>query len=233
MSKAELFIDKYKQLESLVRSVYRIREQDSIAFYLSEKNEFQQFRDDIHFCRKVRNFLQHEERIDGSFAIEPNDKMIAFLDMLLDKIRNRPKCRDIAVKKADIYTRGYGDRVKETIQVMRRRQYTHVPILEKGKVVGIFDESSVFNYLADHEIVMLEEQLAFRDIAAYVALDNHDAAYVTFVKNTMYVEELQLEFETAYRQGKRIELAFLTANGRANESILGMITPWDILGKGI
>ena len=46
-------------------------------------------------------------------------------------------------------------------------------------------------------------------------------------------QELQAQFEAAYRTGRRIELAFLTAGGKPEEPVQGMVTPWDILGKGL
>ena len=50
-----------------------------------------------------------------------------------------------------------------------------------------------------------------------------------FVKATMYVEDLEKEIQKYFTKNKRVGIAFLTANGRENESIQGMITPWDII----
>ena len=231
-SNAEQYIDKYKKLERTVRSVYRIREQDSIAYYLSSRNEFQQYRDDIRFCQKVRNFLQHEERIDDSFAIEPNDKMLEFLDALIETIQNRPRCRDICIKRQQMFSCRYGDLVWRTARTMSERGFAHAPVLENGRVKGIFDEKVVFRYLADHP-QQPPQDLRVRDLGEYLSLNRQKEGRFIFVKSTLYVEELQLEFEQTYRQGKRIAVAFLTAGGRPDEQVLGRVTPGDILGRGI
>ena len=40
MSNAELFIDKYKQLEEVVRTVYNLKYSDSISYYLSGQMQY-------------------------------------------------------------------------------------------------------------------------------------------------------------------------------------------------
>lgn len=37
---------------------------------------------------------------------------------------------------------------------MRGKLYTHMPILEDGKVVGVFGVNSVFNYISKQEMII-------------------------------------------------------------------------------
>ena len=52
-----------------------------------------------------------------------------------------------------------------------------------------------------------------------------------FFPPTGYVEELENEFEKAFRKGKRIGVAFITPTGKKTEKLQGIITPWDILAS--
>ena len=45
----------------------------------------------------------------------------------------------------------------------------------------------------------------------------------------MYAEELREIIDTAYSEGRRIRMAFVTANGSPDETLLGIITPWDLI----
>lgn len=63
MTNAEIFIEKYKQLEEVVRSTYNLRNSDSISFYLSNQNIYQRYRDEIRYCQEVRNLLSHKKRL--------------------------------------------------------------------------------------------------------------------------------------------------------------------------
>ena len=46
---------------------------------------------------------------------------------------------------------------------------------------------------------------------------------------TSYVEELENIIESYFKKGKRAGITFLTQNGKPNERLQGIITPWDII----
>ena len=229
MDNSQIYIEKYKRLEAVVRRVYRLPKKDSISYFLKHQKQFSKYYDDISYCQEVRNFMQHREKVNNRFAIEPNDAMLAFIDQLIQKIENRPKCRDICIKLRNIERRTLSDSVRETIKVMRRMVYTHIPIFENGVLVGVFDENSLFNYVAENEIVDVDDDLTFADIREYLSLQGREMEEFLFVRASMYVEDLEREIQRYFNQNKRVGIAFLTANGRENEPILGMVTPWDIL----
>ena len=229
MDNSQIYIEKYKRLEAVVRRVYRLPKKDSISYFLKHQKQFSKYYDDISYCQEVRNFMQHREKVNNRFAIEPNDAMLAFIDQLIQKIENRPKCRDICIKLRNIERRTLSDSVRETIKVMRRMVYTHIPIFENGVLVGVFDENSLFNYVAENEIVDVDDDLTFADIREYLSLQGREMEEFLFVRASMYVEDLEKEIQRYFNQNKRVGIAFLTANGRENEPILGMVTPWDIL----
>ena len=229
MSNTELYIEKFKQLEAVVRSVYNLSENQSISHYLSEQSKFKKYKDEINYCQAVRNLLNHNQKIDGNFAVEVSKSMLDFIDRLIENIKNRKKCRNIQIDIRNVYYKTIEDFVKPTMKTMRERVFTHIPILENGVVVGVFDENSIFNYLADQEIIEIEDNLTFRNIENYISLVGRDMEMFLFFKVDSYVEELEAKFEEAFANGKRIGVAFLTQNGRPNEKLLGIITPWDIL----
>ncbi len=229
MSNAEIFIDKYKQLEEVVRSTYHLKDNDSISFYLSEQVKYQRFKEEIKYCQDVRNLLSHKKKINSSFAVEPNNQMIEFIESLIGRIKRRTKCSDIQVKMNNIYWQTIDGNVKETMSAMRRNLYTHIPILENGTVIGVFDENSIFNYLASEEIIEIDSELSFRNIGNYISLEDREMEEFLFFKIDSYVEELESEIEGYFKRGKRVGLTFLTQNGKPKEKLLGIITPWDII----
>ena len=229
MDNSQLFIEKYKELESVVRKTYGLPEQDSISYFLKKQDKFNRYYDDISFCQEVRNFMQHKKKINGRFAIEPNDAMLAFIEQLITRVASRPQCIDICIKFNDIEWRSPSDSVKAAIIIMRQKVYTHIPIIENGVLVGVFDENSLFNYVAENEIIDVDDTLSFNDILQYLSVKDREMEEFLFVKSTMYVEDLEKEIQKYFYKNKRVGIAFLTVNGRENEPIQGMITPWDII----
>jgi len=231
MTNTEIFIDKYKNLESVVRSTYDLTYNDSISNFLVGQTKYKRYSEDIRYCQEVRNLLSHKQKIDNNFAVEPSQQMIDFIDRLIEQIKNRPKCYEIQIGLKDIYFQPLDGKVKEAIQTMREKLYTHVPIIENGVVIGVFDENSIFNYLADNEIVYIENDLSFRQLDKYISLNNREMEEFVFFKATAYVEELESEIEKSFRKNKRIGVAFITPSGKATEQLQGIITPWDIIAS--
>lgn len=227
---AEKFIEKYKELEEAVRITYGLKDSDSISYYLTGQKEYQKYKDDIKYCQEVRNLLSHKKKINGSYAIEPSVEMLRFIDNLIDRIRDRTKCFDIQVGMKNVYWQPMDGKVKQTMQNMRRCMYSHVPILDNdGVVIGVFDENSVFNYLADEEKVEINDSLTFADISKYISLHDREMESFVFFRPNEYVEELENQFESARRKGRRIGIAFITSNGTSDGKLQGIITPWDII----
>lgn len=114
--------------------------------------------------------------------------------------------------------------------VMRERGFTHVPILDdNGAVIGVFDENSVFTYIADEKIVSIDDGLKFSDIQKHLSIEGREMEEFIFVKADSYVVELERLVENAFLKGRRIELALVTASGSPKEKLRGIITPFDII----
>lgn len=223
------YINKYIQLEKTVRETYNLNKSDSISYYLSRKDKFRKFRYDIQYCQDVRNWMQHNEKINKDFAITPNDVMIDFIDSLIERIKSRSKCPDICIKVNDVYYQNIDGNIQTTIKVMRKNCFTHIPILKDNIVVGIFDENSVFNYIADNIIVMIDQKLKFSDIKQYLSIDDRKMESFVFMPYDSYVEELEDLIEMEFKKGKRIGMALLTSDGNKTSPLMGIITPWDII----
>ncbi len=231
MDNGTIFIEKYKELEATVRSVYKIREEDSISYYLRNKEQFKKFADEIAYCQRVRNFMQHEKKINDKFTVVPSDDMIEFVNSLIAKIKNKPRCMDACVKIKDIYWCSYSSKVKIAIEVMKKTLYSQIPILENGRVVGVFDMNSLFNFVAEHGLGDIDSNLEFGDIKKYIKLDDSKTKSYIFVKSSLYVDEIEKMFEENFRQRKKIAVAFITDNADPSEPLRGLITPWDILAN--
>ena len=232
-SVTELFLDKYKQLESEIQFQYRGKAKDNrdteIAF-IENKPEFRIYRDGLKWCREIRNLLSHNPKVKNAFPIEPSQEMVDLLDELIIKVRSRKTCRQVGIPASKMYTRTISDSVVETIGEMRKNAFTYVPIMDGKKVMGIFDENSLFCYVADNGIVDLED-LTFENIKDYIGLDGREMEVFTFHDKGTYLDELQEEFRRQFENNKRVGVAFITENGKRSEAVTHMLTAWDVVGK--
>lgn len=232
MTNADEYIQKFKELESIVKETFGLNDWDSVTNFLSKRDEYRPFREEIKYCQEVRNLLQHKQKIGGEYPVEPTREMIDFLEQTINSLKNRKKCSEIMVPLNRLFFRRKNHSVRDALEQMRKIPSGHVPILDdKEKVSGVFTAVSFLNLMADRRGEPLPADFYFEDAEKYVVFDHHDSEVYRFVKGSLYVDELKDIFEHTYSGGKRLAMVFVTDNGKADGKLLGTISPWDILGK--
>ena len=239
------FIELFKKYENLTKDLYRknygiqfagrdLKEASivSISQELYRKGVFpykNQF-NIIQCCAEVRNLCLHENKINGRDIVEPSVHLYNELKKIIDEIEKPKKIYDIAIKISDIYSRSMQDNVKESIEVMNNKKYTHIPIMEDGVCIGVFGEKTLFDYLAENEIVEVDKTTTFEKVKDYLSFQKNDGI-VRFERKDMTVEELIKIFKEDFISGQKLECILITQNGKNTEKLIGLLTIWDILGK--
>ena len=228
----EEFLDKYKHLEATAKRVFDLDDGDSVMHYLENTGAFSRYAAELDYCREVRNLLQHRPRIADAYIVTPSFQMVKLLDQMIARLENRLSVMQVAVTWSDIYCRTADDGVLEALKVMRDKDYSAVPIVDNRRVTGVFDGVALAGFLADYEgESLIDDSLKFGDIASYLSLDAHDGETYLFVSRNMYADDLEDVFEEQFQRGKYTGVAFVTEHGARGESVLGMVTAWDLLVK--
>lgn len=232
MTNADLYIQKFKEFEAIVKDTFGLNDWDSVTNYLSKREEYRPFREEIKYCQEVRNLLQHKQKIGNEYPVQPSDEMIAFLERTIDSLKNRKNCGEIMTPISKLFYKKTGDTVREAILKMKDDSFSNTPILnENGTVAGVFTTFSFFTLMAERKGEGIPKDVIFEELKRYIALDFHKTEVYRFVKKELYVDELRYIFESTYSGGKRLSMVFVTENGKKEEKLLGIISPWDVLGK--
>ena len=232
MTNADEYIQKFKELEAIVKDTFGLNDWDSVTNFLSKRDEYRPFREEIKYCQEVRNLLQHKQKIGGEYPVEPSREMINFLQKTIDSLKDRKTCGEIMVPMNRLFYKKTSDSVKGTLGRMTKIPTGHVPVLdENGKVCGVFTAVSFLHIIADKKGEPLGSDYSFADAKNYVSFEHHSSEVYRFVERNLYVDELKDIFEKTYSGGKRLAMVFVTSNGKENGKLLGTISPWDVLGK--
>lgn len=231
MNRVDEFIEEYKKLEESTRRVYKLTRDQSIVSELKRQPGFAHLKSEIQSCADLRNFFQHNSRLDGNFAAEPTEATIAFVRELVAMVNNRPRCRDICVRKRDIIWRGLNDSVKDAMQLMKEQGHSCIPILQDGRVVGVFDERALFDYVTQSsgDLFKKDGTLTFKEILPFISVAQRNMETFAFAGMNAFADDAAELFEKKLENGKRIRLVLLTNSGKAADRLQGIITPWDIL----
>lgn len=230
MTRAEEFLDKYKQLEQAATAAYGWEPDGRAIYRLERMQQFESVRAELNYCREVRNLLQHNCRIDGAYAVEPSSQMLELMDRVLQQVAHPKLCLDICTPIDQVFARGLSDRVGPAMLTMYRRGLSHVPILDEGRVVGVFSESTIFSYLIGRQPRTWEENLRFSDLGEFLNTTTRRSEVYRFLPVDATVAQAEASFELAFQAGKRISMFFLTKSGCREERLLGVLTAYDILG---
>ncbi len=230
MNRTETFIELYKRLEELAMERYGYPADGRAVYQLQRRPEFRSIRDELDYCREVRNLLQHRRKLKESFPVEPSGAMVDFLRGVVARVENPLRARDIQVPLSAVMHRSMEDLVRPAMLEMRERGFSHVPILSGGVVTGVFSVNTVFTCLLEGEVLGIDEQMRFSDLRAWLPPEKHRAESFRFIREDKLVDEIAAMIEKAQARHDRIGLMFTTRTGSPRDPILGLLTAWDVAG---
>ena len=230
MNRTETFIELYKALEELAVSRYGYPADGRAVYQLERRPEFRKVREELDYCREVRNLLQHRKRLGDAYPVEPSGAMLDLLRSVIAQVEAPPRAKDIQVPLQDVLCRSMEDPVRPAMLEMERRGFSHVPILRGGAVEGVFSATTVFTCLLDGSITGIGEDLCFSHLRDWLPPEKHRSESFRFIREDKLVEEISVMIEKAQARHDRIGLLFTTANGRSDEPIRGILTAWDVAG---
>lgn len=232
VNNTDLFLDKYKKLEVAVKSKYGLYGGESFTARLRRIKGLEKYSAEIKYCTDVRNLLSHNPKIGNAYAVEPSQQMLDFMDFIIEKVKSRARCHDIAIKYNNVLKASPDGKIIDYIKIMYERGISHLPIVQNHRVVGVYNAQSVYSYLSDLSCKTIEnlKNATFESLNAHTHITGRKNEEFIFIRSNMYVDELEEIFEKSIRSGRRIRLVFLTQNGKPTEPLRGIITPWDIIG---
>lgn len=229
MENTEIFRRKFLEFEKLI--INEENKDEKLAEKIKElKNKhrepyYSQY-DFIDFCRTCRNRIAHDG-YENDFIFYGED-MIKKLDEIIEEIRHPYKVFDKATKP--VTSANLNDNVRKIMQEMMKKNYTHIPIYDNNKLVGIFSEGVLFNYLYENKIVEIDENTSFSEIKDFISLNN-SKEIIKFAKRNRLYDDVCLEFINEFKKGSKLSCVLVTQNGKEDEKVIGILTAWDILGK--
>ena len=227
----ETFLELYRQLEREGRRVYfpHSSDKEGVMGRLISVPQLRDIKDDLDYCRVVRNFLVHTPKVNGQYPIIPSPDMITFLKKCINRIKNPPMAIDYAIKRSNMFFARLNDSVITVAHHMSIKKFTHVPVFNNGKLVGVFSSDVIYGYVCSHPSITLTQDTQMSDFIEYLPVHAHSAEYFAFIPTETPLHEVASLFKVDVKSLKQLSAIFLTENGRNDEHIEAMITPWSLL----
>lgn len=233
MSNIELFLKHFDRIHKCISSETRNRDFEYSSFVsdlreINKKNKVvTKHFDTLKKFADFRNLDAHSNDLAPHFA-EPHADIVKLIEKIADELNPEAKALDYAVTSDRIYSATLADQAKKVIRHMIDENFTHVPILnEKEKMIGVFSESSVFNYFVSHEEIILDGTVTNSEFEDFIGIEARPNEVFRFLsRNELLINAKDL---FTSEQPKRLGAIFITENGSPTEKLLGLLTPWDVL----
>lgn len=230
--RSEEFLELFRELEDLLERKYsnKKKKYSSVIFEYLNDNESVPVREKINICREIRNLLTHTANIGGTAVVEPSEPVCDALKEVIDYVKRPPLAIEFATKGDSIMKAGLNQSVIKVMTQMEKNGYSHVPIMENGKFIGVFSKATMFSYLIDNYDCPIKRSTTLKELHSLLPINAHIDNYV-FADRNLSLYDARDIFEVVRGKNNRVSVIFITKNGSEEEPLLGMITPWDVMGE--
>ena len=224
-NKAAQFLERYREIEEWVLNNLNVTEMKE----LEQMPQYRSIRSNLTFCRLLRNILSH---YDWSKA---GNDMIVVTDQAVRQVNNLYYALNpvtlmrLAIRVGQIFAPSPANSVLAAVKVMQRNDYSYIPIVEDHRIVGVFSTMTIMWIVAENVTSVFSESLTFKDISNFTRLVEEPNAHYGFVNPNVTVEDVSLKFQRSKTRRVRLDMLFITDNGRSDGVLQGMITPGDLL----
>lgn len=208
------FLIKYAELEFLQEN-----EPDKYHYLVSH------FPAEFDLFRYTRNTLAHNS-IDGHYPFAVSESCLNLITNLLKSVKT--KAYSLAKKRKKIRCVSQENTLNDAIRLMSRYHYSYLPVLNKKDCVeGIISSDDIIDFVSCDKIKLFEEPIS-RHIEAFNVREDESTFYIS-ISQDMDLYQLKNLLTGYNKKERKLGIVFVTKNGKMNEPLLGLLTPWDIL----
>ncbi len=232
-NRVDEFLDLYKQLEQALKIYYANDrgQYDSVVARFENSRACGNLKDELGSIREIRNLLQHRPKLNGHYIITPSEDILNVLREVINLVEHPKLAIDFGVKSDQVYKATLNSGLLKVIRVMKERGFSQVPVIENNKLYGVLSAYAVFEFVAEQGMQILTEFTKVMAMKPYLPIDKHRNEYYRFMPRKATFDEADEAFEKRDSKGRRLVAVFITENGRPDEPILSMLTPWSVVGK--
>lgn len=233
---SEKFLQIYNELDNYMRKKLKVENFVDHGILLKQMVDqsrvFSEFYKDLKTFVDMRNLLVHNPYKGSADPILiPHRYIVEKYEEIKNKVMYPRKAISIAIPREVVYTTTLDDSAWEVMQTMNDKVYTHVPVMNGDRMIGVFSENTILSYLVHNKDSIIMQDAKISEFKDFVPLDKHPSEHFEFVGRNSLIIEVEEIFRKGLISRKRIAVVFLTENGKPDEKLLGLITAWDIAGK--
>jgi len=194
--------------------------------FAKKKNAIvRRFEDDLREYGDLRNAIVHHRTAVEYAIAEPHDEVVEKIERIDRTLTEPPVAGGQFRRRVHIFSPG--DSLAEALRMAGKKKDFQIPVYDLGEFRGLISPSGLMEYLADtiSEDVISREMTTLSDILRHI----HTSRSYEFIPAGLSIYAAEEMFSEAVVKGRRLDALLITENGRDDEKLLGIITPWDLV----
>jgi predicted transcriptional regulator len=227
MTNAERFLNAFIKIERHLRKLTNEDRGTRFSTLVSSASRshpaVKRYETDLKEFADLRNAIVHE-RTDGRPIAEPYDQTVEELERIVTLLLKPPAL--IPPFQSKVVALTTSDPVSRAVEIMLKNSFSQVPIYEDKEFIALLNTNTIARWLGAsiaQDIFSLSETM-ITDVLGF--MENEDNC-LFFGRNNDIFDVLEC-FQQWEQQGKRLEAILITADGKRNQSLLGIITVHDL-----
>jgi len=229
-SRAETFLKMYRILEGMLERRYNGKRQNSsVVMEYMRDDDSEPFRHELNICREIRNLLSHNADEEGEPLVVPSEAVLISLQNILEHVSSPKYAVEYGTPCEKILWAHPNDRLIDVMRRMSKNGYSHVPVMERGAIIGVFSAGSLFSSLEQNGLDALNNSTRIGQVRDALDVEKHGAEKYLFMPEDTTIYQVRAVFERRSERNSRLSAVFITKNGTQSEPLIAMLTPWDVL----
>lgn len=229
MQNSDRFLAAFNRIEAYLKEEGDASKYEGFSRVLNKaiyKNPMiKKFKEDLEKFSDLRNVIIHESVKPNYVIAEPHIDVVERIEKIAE-LFERPE-RVIPKFKRDVKKVELYDNIAVPLRLIRIG-YSQFPVYNNGKFMGLLSDKCIAKWLANfiEEDVMSIYKVKVEEILKY---DGSSGRNVRFIdKDTTIYNALSI-FSEYRNKNIQVEAILITRSGQADENLLGIITPRDIV----
>lgn len=223
--RAERFLNAFNAIDKHLRDATN---SDSSKSFSSALNQFAQqgwFRhaDQLQAFNDLRNVIVHRRYSPGRFLSVPTMDVVEEIEAIRDGLL-KPE-RVLPRFQRDVVSVSASDSLMHVLQLISRYDFSQFPVYHEDRFHGLLTENGITRWLAHH----VQQQMSLVELAdesvATALGDEEERRNVQFTARDALLDEALYDFS----ENLALEAILITHSGNSTQSLLGIITRWDVL----
>lgn len=228
--RADTFLRLYRQLEGLLEKRYAGRDCGGsvVTTYLSDPDS-EPLRSEIELCRRIRNILSHNVENSGEPVVEPSEGTLNRLRAIIEYAKRPVMAINYGTPAEKILFAHPNDLALNVMRHMVKNGYSHVPVSDHDRLVGVFSSGSLMLLAARRGLSQVRDELRIGDMKDAIGFGDKRSERFMFLPEDATLLAVRKAFEKRRERDHRLAVVFLTEDGTLRTPVKALLTSWDVL----